>query len=80
MSSDKQDRAREQRVRVIKPEQFDASTPQTPAMQRVAAVSKQVAGSQGLWAGVRVVAPNVASRMHHHGESEIVIYVISGYA
>ena len=70
----------EQRVRVIKPQQFDANTPQTPGMQRVAAVSKQLAGAQGLWAGVTVVAPDVASGVHHHGETETVIYVVSGRA
>ena len=80
MSSDKQEAAIERRVRVIKPQQFDANTPQTPGMQRVAAVSQQLAGSQGLWAGVTVVAPNIASGMHHHGETETVIYVVSGYA
>ena len=48
MSSDKQEGAIEQQVRVIKPHHFDANTPQTPGMQRVAAVSKQLAGSQGL--------------------------------
>jgi uncharacterized RmlC-like cupin family protein len=69
-----------QEVHVIKPPQFDANTPQTPGMQRVAAVSKQLAGSQGLWAGVTVVAPNVASGVHHHGETETVIYVVSGHA
>jgi uncharacterized RmlC-like cupin family protein len=80
VSSNKQEAARERRVRVIKPQQFDANTPQTPGMQRVAAVSQQLAGSQGLWAGVTVVAPNVASGMHHHGETETVIYVVSGHA
>jgi uncharacterized RmlC-like cupin family protein len=69
-----------QEVRVMKPRQFDANTPQTPGMQRVAAVSKQLAGAQGLWAGVTVVAPNVTSGVHHHGETETVIYVVSGYA
>ena len=80
MSSDQQEAAREQRVHVIKPEQCDANTPQTPGMQRVAAVSQQGAGAQGLWAGVTVVAPNVASGIHHHGETETVIYVVSGHA
>ena len=70
----------DQEVRVIKPQQFDANTPQTPGMQRVAAVSKQLAGAQSLWAGVTVVAPNVASGVHHHGETETVIYVVSGRA
>jgi len=65
-------------VRVIKPNQFDANTPQTPGMQRVAAVSHELAGSQGIWAGVTVVAPSIASGVHHHGELETVIYVVSG--
>ena len=80
MSIDKQEATREQHIRVIKPQQFDANTPQTPGMQRVAAVSKQLAGSQGLWAGVSVVAPNVASGIHHHGATETIIYVVSGHA
>jgi uncharacterized RmlC-like cupin family protein len=69
VSIDKQEAAIEQRVRVIKPHQFDATTPQTPGMQRVAAVSKQVASSLGFWAGVAVVVPNIASGIHH-GETE----------
>ena len=66
-------------VRVIKPHQFDANTPQTPGMQRVAAVSQQLAGSVGIWAGVTVVEPHVASAKHHHGELETVIYVVAGH-
>src|SRR5258708_10900319 len=66
-------------VRVIRPHQFDAHTAQTPGMQRVAAVSRELAGSQGIWAGVTVVAPHVASGKHHHGELETVIYVVSGH-
>jgi len=77
---DKQEATREQHIRVIKPQQFDTNTLQTPGMQRVAAVSKQLAGSQGLWAGVSVVAPNVASGIHHHGATETIIYVVSGHA
>jgi uncharacterized RmlC-like cupin family protein len=65
-------------VRVIKPAQFDAHTPQTPGMQRIAAISRELTGSQGIWAGVTIVAPHVASGKHHHGELEIVIYVVSG--
>ena len=80
MSNNQQEEASQHQVRVIKPQQFDANTTQTPGMQRAAAVSKQLAGSQGLWAGVTVVAPNVASGIHHHGETETVIYVVSGHA
>src|SRR5258708_4829216 len=68
-----------QDIRVIRPHQFDANTPQTPGMQRVAAVSRQLAGSQGIWAGVTIVAPDIASGVHHHGELETVIYVVSGH-
>lgn len=66
-------------VRVVKPHQFDKNTPQTPGMQRVAAVSQELAGSAGIWAGVTVVEPHVASGRHHHGELETVIYVVSGH-
>ena len=65
-------------VRVVKPHQFDHNTPQTPGMQRVAAVSKALTGAEGLWAGQTVVAPGVSSAVHHHGELETVIYVVSG--
>jgi uncharacterized RmlC-like cupin family protein len=68
-----------QGVKVIRPGQFDANTPQTPGMQRVAAVSRELAGSQGLWAGVTIVGPQVASGKHHHGKLETVIYVVSGH-
>src|SRR5689334_15616354 len=65
-------------VRIVKPHEFDTDTPQTPGMQRVAAISRELAGSQGLWAGVTVVAPQVASGVHHHGGTETIIYVVSG--
>ncbi|MDQ2716021.1 MAG: cupin domain-containing protein [Chloroflexota bacterium] len=68
-----------QPVRVIKPHQFDANTPQTLGMARVAAVSRELAGSRGIWAGITDVAPHVASGKHHHGELETVIYVVSGH-
>ena len=67
-------------VHVVRPSAFDANTPQTPGMQRVAAISQQLAGSVGLWAGVTVVAPGVASGVHHHGALETIIYVVSGNA
>ena len=65
-------------VRVVKPHEFDANTTQTPGMQRVAAISRELAGSRGIWAGVTIVGPQVASGVHHHGEIETVIYVVSG--
>jgi uncharacterized RmlC-like cupin family protein len=47
-------------------------------MLRLAAVSRELAGSEGLWGGVTVVEPNIVSAIHHHGELETIIYVVSG--
>ena len=62
-------------VRIIKPHQFDSNTPQTPGMQRMAAISRELAGSQGIWGGVTIVAPNVASgiRCYSVGIAELPI-------
>ena len=65
-------------VRVVKPLQFDADTPQTPGMRRLAAVSHALVGSERLWAGVMIAEPGVASAVHHHGDQETVVFVLSG--
>ena len=57
-------------VRVIKPDQFDSNTPQTAGMQRLSAVSKQVADTRGIWAGVTDVQAHVGTGKHHHGDQE----------
>lgn len=79
MTTQQEDTQHPSGVRVIRPGQFDANTPQTPGMQRVAAISRELAGSSGIWAGVTIVQPHVASGKHHHGELETVIYVVSGH-
>ena len=65
-------------VHVIKPQEFDRNTAQTPGMQRAAAVSGELAGSKGIWAGVTVIEPQTTSGVHHHGKLETIIYIISG--
>ena len=65
-------------VRVVKPLQFVDQTPQTTGMQRLAAISHQLAGSEYLWAGVMLAEPNTTSSVHHHGSLETVVYVLSG--
>jgi uncharacterized RmlC-like cupin family protein len=65
-------------IRVVKPWQLDANTPQTPGMRRLAAVSHDLAGSEKLWAGVMIAQPNTISDVHHHGPLETVVYVVSG--
>jgi uncharacterized RmlC-like cupin family protein len=66
-------------VHVIKPHQRDTSTAQTPGMFRAEAVGANTAGER-LWVGHVSVDKGVRSGPHHHGESESVIYVISGKA
>jgi uncharacterized RmlC-like cupin family protein len=68
----------EAEARVVKPLQFDGDTPQTDGMNRLAAVSGLLVGSEKLWAGVMLAEPNTASGVHHHGPQETVVYVAEG--
>jgi uncharacterized RmlC-like cupin family protein len=67
-------------VRVIKSDRLDSNTPQTPGMQRAAAVNFARVGSQKLWAGTVIIQPNAKTGAHHHGALESVIYVLKGRA
>jgi uncharacterized RmlC-like cupin family protein len=67
-------------VRVIKPEQRDTSTAQTPGMSRAEGCGAKTVGAEHLWVGHVSVDKGVRSGPHHHGEVESVIYVISGHA
>jgi uncharacterized RmlC-like cupin family protein len=65
-------------VRVIKPLQFEDHTPQTAGMRRLAAISRDLAGSENIWAGVMLAEPGTVSAVHHHDAQETVVYVLSG--
>src|SRR5918911_5424216 len=67
-------------VRVIKGNQLDPNTPQTPGMHREAAINYARVGAQKIWAGTVTVQPNAKTGAHHHGELESVIYVVRGKA
>jgi uncharacterized RmlC-like cupin family protein len=67
-------------VRVVKPEQRDMSTAQTPGMSRAEGCGARTVGAEHLWVGHVSVDKGVRSGPHHHGEVESVIYVISGQA
>jgi uncharacterized RmlC-like cupin family protein len=67
-------------VRVIRAGELDTNTPQTPGMNRAAAVTHARAGAEKLWAGTVSIHPNAKTGAHHHGEVESVIYVVSGRA
>ena len=67
-------------VRVIRGDQLDASTAQTPGMFRQAAINHARVGAQKIWAGKVDILPNARTGVHHHGPLESVIFVVKGHA
>src|SRR5688572_10128516 len=68
------------RVRVLHADELDPTTPQTPGMNRAAAITTARAGAEKLWAGTVLILPDAKTGAHHHGVVESVIYVVSGRA
>jgi uncharacterized RmlC-like cupin family protein len=71
---------KENGLRIVRSNELDSNTPQTPAMTRAEAISYARVGAQKLWAGTVVVHPNAKTGPHHHGEVETVIYIVRGRA
>ena len=67
-------------VCVVRGDQLDSNTPQTPGMHRAAAITHARVGAQKLWAGTVTIHPNAKTGAHHHGALESVIFVIRGRA
>lgn len=67
-------------IRVIKRNQLDDNTPQTPGMYRQAAINRARVGAQRIWAGTVTIQPDAKTGVHHHGALESVIYVVRGKA
>jgi uncharacterized RmlC-like cupin family protein len=67
-------------VRIVRAGELDTNTPQTPGMNRAAAITHARAGASKLWAGTVKIHANAKTGPHHHGELESVIYVVKGRA
>jgi uncharacterized RmlC-like cupin family protein len=67
-------------VRIVKGDQLDPNTLQTPGMHRAAAIDAARVGAQKIWAGTVSISPNAKTGAHHHGGLESVIYVVRGKA
>lgn len=67
-------------VRVIPGDQLDTDTPQTPGMNRAAAIDFARVGARKLWAGTVHIHADAKTGAHHHGPLESVIYVVRGRA
>lgn len=66
-------------VRVVRPAERSGNTAQTPGgLHRWEAVSSTMSGAQRMWMGYAVLDPGGATGVHHHGESETAIYILSG--
>jgi uncharacterized RmlC-like cupin family protein len=50
------------------------------AMLRESAIAQQTVGAQMIWVGYAELPPGCISAVHHHGEAESGIYIISGHA
>jgi len=50
------------------------------AMLREAAIAQHIVGAERIWVGYVELPPGMVSAVHHHGEAESAIYVISGRA
>jgi uncharacterized RmlC-like cupin family protein len=66
-------------LRVIRPSDRASDEP-SGAMVREAAISTEQVGARRLWVGYVELPPGLVSAVHHHGEAESVIYVVSGRA
>jgi uncharacterized RmlC-like cupin family protein len=67
-------------VRIVRAGELDPNTPQTPGMNRAAAITHASAGASKLWAGTVIVHPNAKTGAHHHGDVETVLYIVRGRA
>ena len=67
-------------VQVIPAHSLDGNTPQTPGMNRKAAINFARVGAQKIWAGTVTIKPDAKTGAHHHGELESVIFVVRGRA
>ena len=66
-------------LRVIRASELSSETTQTSGMFRKTAVDSSN-GARSLWVGRVRIDPGVESGFHHHGDSESVIFMVSGRA
>jgi len=71
---------KEHGIRIVRANELDSNTPQTPGMTRAAAITNACAGATKIWAGTVVVQPQAKTGAHHHGELETVLYIVRGRA
>ena len=64
----------------VTPAELRTSTGQNADMERAIGVSRSTVGSERLYSSIVTTAPRGRTRIHHHGECETSIYIVSGAA
>lgn len=67
-------------VKRIARENLIGNPGQNADMERVIAVSRDTVGSEGLYSSIVRTGPRGRTEIHHHGECETSIYILSGHA
>jgi uncharacterized RmlC-like cupin family protein len=70
----------EARISIVRPEQLEGATAQTPGSVRMAAIPGSAGIPASMWAGTFLVEPGGMTGIHHHGAQETVVYVLEGEA
>jgi|SRR6516165_6335190 uncharacterized RmlC-like cupin family protein len=65
-------------IRVVRPDEFDLGTAQTPGSERRAAIAPELGVASALWGGTFEVEPGSRTGVHHHGSQETIAFVLSG--
>lgn len=65
-------------VRIVRKDDLDDRTAQTPGMLRRTAIDRQSVGSEKLWVGSVTVEPATSTGAHHHGDCDSVVCVTGG--
>jgi uncharacterized RmlC-like cupin family protein len=65
-------------IHVMRPDQFDLGTAQTPGSERRAAIAPELGVHSALWGGTFEVEPGARTGVHHHGNQQTIAYVLSG--
>jgi uncharacterized RmlC-like cupin family protein len=64
----------------VTPAERATSVGQTNDMERSIAVSAETVGSAGIYSSIVTTAPGARTRIHHHGDCETSIFILSGSA
>src|SRR5829696_6933265 len=64
----------------VRPAERRTSAGQNADIERSVAVSADTVGSAGLYSSVVTTGPGARTRIHHHGECETSIFILSGQA